>query len=148
MRKIVQVLALIAAFIATPAMAAGGAATIKIDPSIPLSPVAVPIIENGRLVNYVFLSIKIILSPKADLYRLVVQEPYYRDALVRAAHRQNLGVPGDPNRVDEALVKAVLKREAASFMDTRMIASIQIVRQDPKRRLPRAPISKPLAPKP
>jgi hypothetical protein len=139
---------LIAAFIATPAMAAGGAATIKIDPSIPLSPVAVPIIENGRLVNYVFLSIKIILSPKADLYRLVVQEPYYRDALVRAAHRQNLGVPGDPNRVDEALVKAVLKREAASFMDTRMIASIQIVRQDPKRRLPRAPISKPLAPKP
>ncbi|MEY4249447.1 MAG: hypothetical protein RJA87_1080 [Pseudomonadota bacterium] len=143
MRKIVQPLALIAALIATPAMAVEGAATIKIDPSIPLAPVAVPIIENGKLVNYVFLSIKIMLSPKADLYRLVGQEPYYRDALVRAGHRQNLGVPGDPNRVDEKLVKAVLKREAASFMDARMIASIEIVRQDPKKRVARSVPAKP-----
>lgn len=143
MRKIAQILALIAAFIATPALAVEGAATIKIDPSIPLAPVAVPITENGKLVNYVFLSIKIMLSPKADLLRLVGQEPYYRDALVRAAHRQNLGVAGDPNRVDEALVKAVLKREAASFMDARMIASIQIVRQDPKKHLQRTAPTKP-----
>jgi hypothetical protein len=143
MRKIVQILALIAALIATPAMAAGGAATIKIDPSIPLEPVAVPITENGKLVNYVFMSIKIILSPKADLYKLVGQEPYYRDALVRAGHRQSLGVPGDSNRVDEKLVKAVLKREAASFMDARMIADIEIVRQDPKKRVARTAPPKP-----
>ena len=143
MRKIVHILALIAAFIATPAMASGGAAAVKIDPSIPLAPVAVPITENGKLVNYVFLSIKIILSPKADLYKLVGQEPYYRDALVRAGHRQSLGVPGDSNRVDEKLVKAVLKREAASFMDPRMIASIEIVRQDPKKRFARTAPPKP-----
>ncbi len=143
MRKIAPVLALIAAFSVTPVMAEEGAATIKIDPSIPLAPVAVPITVDGKLVNYVFLSIKIMLSPKADLYRLVGQEPYYRDALVRAGHRQNLGVPGDPNRVDEALVKTVLKREAASFMDARMIASIQIVRQDPKKHLPRTASAKP-----
>ena len=143
MRKIAPVLALIAACSVTPVMAEEGAATIKIDPSIPLAPVAVPITVDGKLVNYVFLSIKIMLSPKADLYRLVGQEPYYRDALVRAGHRQNLGVPGDPNRVDEALVKTVLKREAASFMDARMIASIQIVRQDPKKHLPRTASAKP-----
>jgi hypothetical protein len=143
MRKIAPVVALIAALIASPAMAAGGAAPVKIDPSIPLSPVAVPITENGKLVNYVFLSIKIILSPKADLYKLVSQEPYYRDALVRAAHRQSLGVPGDANRVDEKLLKAVLKREAASFMDARMIADIEIVRQDPKKRVARTAPPKP-----
>ncbi len=143
MRNLVHILALISALIATPAMAAGGAATIKIDPSIPLAPVAVPITENGKLVNYVFLSIKIILSPKADLYKLVSQEPFYRDALVRAAHRQSLGVPGDANRVDEKLLKAVLKREAASFMDARMIASIEIVRQDPKKRVARTAPPKP-----
>jgi hypothetical protein len=89
------------------------------------------------------MSIKIILSPKADLYKLVSQEPYYRDALVRAAHRQSLGVPGDSNRVDEKLVKAVLKREAASFMDARMIADIEIVRQDPKKRVARTAPPKP-----
>ena len=143
MPKIAHILALIAALIATPAMAAGGAATIKIDPSIPLAPVAVPITENGKLVNYVFLSIKVMLSPKADLYKLVGQEPYFRDALVRAGHRQSLGVPGDSNRVDEKLVKAVLKREAASFMDARMIASIEIVRQDPKKRFARTAPPKP-----
>lgn len=143
MRKIAPALALIAAFSVTPVVAEEGAGTIKIDPSIPLAPVAVPITVNGKLVNYVFLSIKIMLSPKADLYELVGQEPYYRDALVRAAHRQNLGVPGDPNRVDEKLVKAILKREAASFMDTRMIASIEIVRQDPKKRVARTVPAKP-----
>lgn len=143
MRKIAHILALIAALIATPAMAVEGAATIKIDPSIPLAPVAVPITENGKLVNYVFLSIKVMLSPKADLYKLVGQEPYFRDALVRAGHRQSLGVPGDSNRVDEKLVKAVLKREAASFMDARMIASIEIVRQDPKKRFARTAPPKP-----
>jgi len=143
MRKIAPALALIAAFSVTPVVAEEGAGAIKIDPSIPLAPVAVPITVNGKLVNYVFLSIKIMLSPKADLYKLVRQEPYYRDALVRAAHRQNLGVPGDPNRVDEKLVKAILKREAASFMDTRMIASIEIVRQDPKKRVARTVPAKP-----
>ncbi len=143
MPKIAHILALIAALIATPAMAVEGAATIKIDPSIPLAPVAVPITENGKLVNYVFLSIKVMLSPKADLYKLVGQEPYFRDALVRAGHRQSLGVPGDSNRVDEKLVKAVLKREAASFMDARMIASIEIVRQDPKKRFARTAPPKP-----
>ena len=92
---------------------------------------------------YVFLSIKIILSPKADLYKLVGQEPYYRDALVRIGHRQNLGVPGDPNRVDEALLKAALKREVASFIDPRLIARIEIVRQDPKKRIARTVPAKP-----
>jgi hypothetical protein len=52
-------------------------------------------------------------------------------------------VPGDSNRVDEKLVKAVLKREAASFMDARMIASIEIVRQDPKKRFARTAPPKP-----
>jgi hypothetical protein len=143
MRKIAPTLALIAAFSVTPVMAEEGSATIKIDPSIPLSPVAVPITENGKLVNYVFLSIKIILSPKADLYKLVSQEPYYRDALVRIGHRQNLGVPGDPNRVDEALLKAALKREVASFIDPSLIARIEIVRQDPKKRVARTVPTKP-----
>jgi hypothetical protein len=143
MRKIAAILALIAAFSVTPVMAEEGAATIKVDPSIPLKPVAVPITENGKLVNYVFLSIKIMLSPKADLFRLVSQEPYYRDALVRAGHRHNLGVPGDPNRVDEKLVKAVLMREVASFVDPRMIASIEIVRQDPKKHVARTVPAKP-----
>jgi len=63
--------------------------------------------------------------------------------LVRAGHRHNLGVPGDPNRVDEKLVKAVLMREVASFVDPRMIASIEIVRQDPKKRVARTVPAKP-----
>jgi len=143
MRKIAPSLALIAALISTPAIAEEGAATIKVDPQISLSPVAVPITEKGKLVNYVFLSIKIILSPKADQFRMVGQEPFYRDALVRVGHRQNLGVPGDPNRVDEALLKAVLKREVASFVDPSLIARIEIVRQDPKKRVARTAPTKP-----
>lgn len=136
MRKILTLLVLSASLLATPSLAEEKPAA-KAEPMIQLAPVALPITQDGRIVNYVFLSIKVMLSPKADMFKLVNQEPYYRDALVRAAHRQNMGKPGDPNRVDEAVVKATLKREAASFMDARLITGIQVVRQDPKKYLPK-----------
>jgi hypothetical protein len=148
MRKIVPILALMASCFVTPALAVEGASTIKVDPNIPLAPVAIPITYDGRLINYVFLSIKVVLTPQADVVKLSGKEPYYRDVLVRAAHRQNLMAAGNPNRVDEAQVKAILKRESASFMDPRLIARIEIVRQDPKKHLPNSVLQKATAAKP
>jgi hypothetical protein len=103
---------------------------------IQLSPVAVPIVRDGRVINYVFVSIKVQLKPQADAMKLREKEPYFRDVLVRGANRVALGDPKDPNRVDEAKVKAVLLQGAAGFMDVGMIKDIQFMFQAPKRRLP------------
>jgi hypothetical protein len=142
MRKLALLLSLLASSFVTPALAAGGAAPMKTEPTIPLAPVAVPVTHDGRLVNYIFISIKVVLSPKADLITLSGKEPYFRDVLVRAAHRQNLMAAGDPNRVNEALVRSILMRETASFMDPRLIARVDIVRQDPRKFLSRDVLKK------
>lgn len=148
MRKLALILALLASCLVTPALAAEGAANLKVDPTIPLAPVAVPITHDGRLINYVFISIKVVLSPKADIITLSGKEPYFRDVLVRAAHRQNLMAAGDPNRVNSALVKTIIMRESASFMDPRLIARVDVVRQDPRKFLSRDVLKKAGAAKP
>lgn len=142
MRKLALILAFLASCLVTPALAAGPAAPLKVDPTIPLAPVAVPVTHEGRLINYVFISIKVVLSPRADLITLSGKEPYFRDVLVRAAHRQNLMAPGDPNRINEALVKTIIMRESASFMDPRLIARVDIVRQDPRKFISRDVLKK------
>jgi hypothetical protein len=83
----------------------------------------------------VFVTIKVWLSPSADLFALRDKEPYFRDALVRAAHRRPYVVKGEYNRIDEARLRAELLREARSIARPEDIASIQIVSQTPQHRL-------------
>lgn len=107
--------------------------------NVVLSPVGLPIVVNGRLVNYVFVHVKLELTGRADVARLREKEPYFRDALVRAGHRRSFGLPSDPTRVDEAAVRAAMAREAAAIAGPGQIARVVILEQTPQRRtgLPR-----------
>jgi hypothetical protein len=100
--------------------------------NIDLAPVALPVVFNGRVVNYVFLNIRINLSPGADVARFRAREPYLRDALVRAAHRTPFTVPSDYTRINEARVRAVLMQQAGPIAGPRAIASIVFTSQMPR----------------
>ena len=54
---------------------------------VDLSPVAMPIVVRGALVNYVFVYVRINLTSGANSVKLREKEPFFRDALVRAGHR-------------------------------------------------------------
>ena len=54
---------------------------------VELQPVGLPIVSGGRLVNYVFVYMRINLTSAANASRLREKEPFFRDAMVRAAHR-------------------------------------------------------------
>lgn len=108
---------------------------------VDLSPVALPIVLNGRLINYVFVQVRINLAKGADAPKIREKEPWFRDALVRAGHRTPFTKATDYTVVDEARLKAALMREAALIVPARTIASVTLVSQTPKQRsrLPRAP---------
>lgn len=108
---------------------------------IDLSPVALPIVLNNRLINYVFVQVRINLSPAADAPKLREREPWFRDALVRAAHRNPFTNPRDYTTIDEARMKATLMREAALITPARNLLSVTLMSQTPKQRsrLPRPP---------
>jgi hypothetical protein len=94
---------------------------------VDLSPVAMPIVVDGRLLNYVFVYIRINLTPPADAIRLRDKEPYFRDALVRMGHRTPFILRTDYTKLDEARLKAAFLPAAAAIAGPGMVASIEIL---------------------
>jgi hypothetical protein len=129
MRKAFIILAFCA--LAAGARAAPSAAPQE-DQSVTLSPVAVPIVIGGHLANYVFVTVRVLLRPGADQGALRDKEPYFRDALVRAAHRTPFVLADDYNHVDQAKLRAAMIRESSAIAGSAAIRDVAIVEQTPQ----------------
>lgn len=106
---------------------------------VDIAPVGLPVIVGGRLVNYVFATVRLVLAPGANVITLRAKEPYFRDALVRAAHRTPFVLPGDLTKLDEAALRRALMAEAARIAGPRAIASVQVTSQTSQRHRVRPP---------
>ncbi|MBX3485527.1 hypothetical protein [Phenylobacterium sp.] len=107
---------------------------------VDLQPVGLPITANGRLVNYVFVYVRINLTSAANAAQLREKEPFFRDALVRAGHRTPFNHPSDLSKVDVAKLTAALTREANAIAGPGRIRNVVVTSQAPRRRMtvPRA----------
>jgi hypothetical protein len=101
---------------------------------VDLATVGLPVVWKGRLVNYVFVSVRLNLTAAADPIALTAKEPVFRDALVRAAHRTPFTVANDLTRLDEAALRKAMTAEAVRIAGARAIAGAQVLKQSPKRR--------------
>lgn len=118
---------LVLACLATPALASEEPKESKsAGQYIDVSPVALPVIVNGRLINYVFVSVRLNLAPSADPVALRSKEPYFRDALVRVAYRTPFTDPKNYTRLNEAAIKAAMTREAARIIGPRLVSKVEI----------------------
>jgi hypothetical protein len=121
--------ALVACTVAAPALAADDAPTVPDDHSVALSPVALPIVVDGQVLNYIFVTVKVLLTPRADEFALRDKEPFFRDALVRDAYRTPFLAKGDFNRVDENRLKAALFRDASAIAGPGNVRGVEVVSQ-------------------
>ncbi|MBW8733195.1 MAG: hypothetical protein JF571_02605 [Asticcacaulis sp.] len=103
------------------------------DPSVKLASVGIPVFQGTSVTNYLFLSIKINLTPKGDQTKLRDMEPYFRDALVRAAHKTSFGQAGHDDRLDVPRFQSVMMTEFTKIAGPGTIQSVEIVSQSPKR---------------
>ncbi len=130
--------ALIAASITVPGLAAASTARAGDAPSpatsLSMAGVGVPIIVDGRVRNYVFVSLRLHLGGSTTPESLRPKEAYLRDALVRAAHRTPFVVADDWTRVDVAALSASLMRSAASIAGRGAVARVEVVSQSPRLR--------------
>ncbi len=115
------------------AWAAGDPQTAVDDHSVTLSPVALPVVAGGEVVNYVFVTAKVMLNPRADQFALRDKEPFFRDALVRDAYRTPFVVAGDYNRIDEAKLDAALFRDAVDIAGPGAVRGVVVVSQAAQR---------------
>jgi hypothetical protein len=103
------------------------------DHSVTLSPVALPVVAGGAVVNYVFVTAKVMLNPRADQFALRDKEPFFRDALVRDAYRTPFVVAGDYNRIDEAKLDAALFGDAVAIAGQGNVRGVVVVSQTAQR---------------
>src|SRR5690606_6897383 len=88
---------------------------------------AVPVVRDGQLVNYLFVSLRIEISPSVDLWRTRERAHYLRDALVRASHSADLADPHDNNALNEARAVEVYRAAAIAALGERAVAGVSIV---------------------
>jgi hypothetical protein len=100
---------------------------------VDLQPVAMPIVVDRQLVNYVFVYVRVNLKFGVDVTKLRDKEPFFRDALVRNAHRTPFIVPGDWQKIDEAKLTAALARDAAAITGPGVVASVVVTSQSPQK---------------
>jgi hypothetical protein len=135
MRRLIAALAA-AAVLAGPA-AASEAEGKKPSPTVLMSPVALPVIVDGRLANYIYVTLRLNLAPKADSAKLREKEPFFRDALLRAAYRTPLQKADDPNSLDPVKFRAAVLRESAAVAGPGQVVGFQLLRAQPQRFLPK-----------
>jgi hypothetical protein len=131
-----------ALLMAGPAAAAGSAEKAKpnkdVGQYVDLSPVGLPIVVNGQLVNYVFVYVRINLASGVNPSKWREREPYFRDALVRAGHRTPFTIPDDYQHIDTGKLTAALHREAVAITGPGVVKSVVVSSQAPRWRA-RAP---------
>jgi hypothetical protein len=100
---------------------------------VDVGPVALPVVDQGKLRNYIFVSVRLHLSPQADAETWRDKEPYFRDALVRAAHRTPFVIPGDWMKLDQAALKRSMLAEAERIAGRNIFTSVEVTRALPQR---------------
>lgn len=142
-RRDLALLPLLLAAAPAVALASGAPKEEKVEQGqyIDLSPVALPVVVDGKLVNYVFVSTRVNLTASADAMKMREKEPFLRDALVRAGHRTPFTLATDYTRIDEEKLKAALVRDAKAILGARNVTFAAVTSQTPKQRtgIPRPP---------
>lgn len=135
---------LIAVLAASSALAADhGAKTPEtaVGQYVDLATVALPVVWEGRLINYVFVSVRLNLRGNADSVTLRAKEPFFRDALVRAAHRKPFTRIDDFAKLDDKALSATMMGEAARIAGAGVVTSVVVTSQTSQKHsgLPKPP---------
>lgn len=120
--------------LSTPALAAEGKKEGEaVGQFIDLVPLALPIVADGMVKNYIFLRVRVNLTKNADAPKMRDKEPYLRDALIHAGYRTPFTRKDSYLKVDDAKLSASLAKDAAMILGPGKVASVQIMSQDPQR---------------
>lgn len=106
-----------------------------------LATVALPIVWQGRVINYVFTDVRVNLSLKADVNKAREKEPFVRDALVRMGSATPFVKPWDFVHVNQPALFAALKPAADRIVGPGQVTGFAVLKETPRHRsnLPRPP---------
>jgi hypothetical protein len=104
-----------------------------LDPTYKLGSMTIPIIVNGRVVNYVFVALTLRLTSGAEVEGFKSQEPALRDAIMRAAYRTPFVRPDTWQEVDGPRLQAFVLSQCAALFGKGKVAAVEIAKQVPRK---------------
>ena len=123
-----------AAFAAEEKKKEGGAPS-EADLRIDLSGIGLPVMKEGRVVNFVFIRARIQLNPGLTKADIEAREPFIREGLVRSAYRTPLNSGTEYMAVDPKKFEAVLMREAKAALGANKVRSVELRDQKAQKRI-------------
>ncbi|MDO1558697.1 hypothetical protein Q0812_04565 [Brevundimonas sp. 2R-24] len=135
MRRRDALLAGLGALAAAPAAAGGpsrGSSSELV--GIDLPAVGLPVVVEGRVRNYVFVTVRLMISPSADQQAVRAKEPYFRDALVKAGHRTPFTLANDWTQLDAGRISAAVMAAAPAIARRGAVRQAVVALQAPRRR--------------
>lgn len=98
--------------------------------AVDLSGLVVPVELDGKLVNYLFVSIKVVISSKYNQWDVREQAHVYRDKILRVMHKDTVGVEGRPMELDEEKFRRLIKEVFDETLGVESVDKIEIVAVD------------------
>jgi hypothetical protein len=86
-----------------------------------------PVVQDGRLENYLFATISIELTDSADWRALRKRAHVLRDSLLRAAHERSFHLAGDVFSLDQSATIAAMTPVARASFGAKSVKSLKIV---------------------
>ena len=112
-----------------------GASSESKDPAVfDMTMIGFPIIRQGRLVNYVFVNMKLHLAEGIRPEAVQLKEAMIRDAVVRTAHRTPFVLPDKNTELNLAALTAEVRRQANRHLGTTAVTRVEVVNQMSRRR--------------
>jgi hypothetical protein len=103
-----------------------------VDKTVNIRTIGLPVIVDDRIRNYVFISLKLHLSPEAKAEDMRAKEAFFRDALVRTGHRAPFTLPGDWSKLSENKINAAMVA-IAGVVAPHSIVGCEVTTQVPRR---------------
>lgn len=123
------------ATLALPASAAPETDTSPATGWVTMTGVGLPVIVDGRVINHIFVELKLYLKPGYPPEQVRTRDANMRDALVREGHVRPFVVATDHNRINEGLLSRAVMQIAARQLGTGIVTRVEIVRQTPRMRV-------------
>jgi hypothetical protein len=109
--------------LAAPARAAPAA---EVERFVLADHILVPVVEDGRLRNYIFVSVRVDIADKGDILKAQERAHFLRDAFLRAAHKSPPVASVKPAKLDEAAAQKLFESVAADTFGKSQIKAVTL----------------------
>lgn len=95
-------------------------------PTLDMPPLVAPVVVNGELHRYVYLSVSLKLNDDNQKPMMLAKVPYIQDAFLREVHGASIAHDNDPAVVDEAALIARLVHACDTVVGAGVVKTIEL----------------------